>query len=32
MEVLDHQAEVLTITVPKDNDHKAYGRLIPITN
>ncbi|OEL31377.1 18.9 kDa heat shock protein [Dichanthelium oligosanthes] len=23
---------VLTITVPKDNDRKAYGRLIPITN
>ncbi|TKW38236.1 hypothetical protein SEVIR_1G100500v4 [Setaria viridis] len=23
---------VLTITVPKDNERKAYGRLIPITN
>ncbi|EES04437.1 18.9 kDa heat shock protein [Sorghum bicolor] len=26
------QDGVLTITVPKDNDRKAYGRLIPITN
>jgi HSP20 family protein len=26
------QDGVLTVTVPKDNDHKAYGRLIPITN
>ncbi|GJN18894.1 hypothetical protein PR202_gb06104 [Eleusine coracana subsp. coracana] len=23
---------VLTITIPKDNERKAYGRLIPITN
>ncbi|CAO2044403.1 unnamed protein product [Urochloa humidicola] len=23
---------VLTVTVPKDNERKAYGRLIPITN
>ncbi|KAL6888595.1 hypothetical protein ACP4OV_009621 [Aristida adscensionis] len=23
---------VLTITIPKDNDRKAYGRLIPINN
>ncbi|CAD6252014.1 unnamed protein product [Miscanthus lutarioriparius] len=26
------QDGVLTVTVPKDNDRKAYGRLIPITN
>jgi hypothetical protein len=32
MDVLDHRAVVLTVTVPKDNDHNAYGRLIPITN
>nr|AYF60465.1 heat shock protein 18.9 [Zoysia japonica] len=23
---------VLTVTIPKDNDRKAYGRLVPITN
>ncbi|CAL4890266.1 unnamed protein product [Urochloa decumbens] len=23
---------VLTVTVPKDNERKAYGRLVPITN
>jgi HSP20 family protein len=23
---------VLTVTIPKGNDRKAYGRLIPITN